>query len=279
MIMMNLTTVHFRGSVSTQAAFDAAAGGLDTWRLLSGQEEAVRLAPANRAEMAAQVIAELAADVGPNGRLGSKDEVRQRCSVSVGTFNEALKIAQARGVVSLRRGPGGGIFAAQQTPLVRLGNQMIAMDDSEHIVADALRMRNVLDPLVIEDALMYSSAADILVMREEVKAMKEAMADGDVPAFLHGNWRFQARVASISPNSMLRTVFLGLLEILERHAVTLRAPEDKPLPGLLEERFRLYERMADAMEHRDREAAMEIMHIHNNTGIQPAASDRGEASV
>ncbi|RAX46521.1 GntR family transcriptional regulator [Arthrobacter sp. AQ5-06] len=223
--------------------------------------------------MAANLIAELAATAGSDDRLGSKDEVRQRCSVSVGTFNEALKIAQGRGVVTLRRGPGGGIFAARQTPLVRMGNQMLAIDDSEHIVADALRMRNVLDPLVIEDALMYSSAADILVMRNEVKAMKQAMADGDVPAFLHGNWRFQARVASISPSSMLRTVFLGLLEILERHAVTLRPPGDQPLPGLLEERFELYKRMADAMEARDRDAAMQIMHIHN-TGIQPSAPRR-----
>jgi DNA-binding FadR family transcriptional regulator len=265
--------------VNTRAAPDKAVAGGDLWSSLSSQEDAGRLAPANRAELAANVIEELAARVGPDGRLGSKDEVRERCSVSVGTFNEALKIAQARGVVSLRRGPGGGIFAAQQTPLVRLGNQMLAMDDSEHIVADALRMRNVLDPLVIEDALMYSSAADILVMREEVRAMKQAMADGDVPAFLHGNWRFQARVASISPNLMLRTVFLGLLEILERHAVTLRGPEDKPLPGLLEERFELYEGMADAMERRDRDAAMQIMNIHNNTGMQPAASDKRGAPV
>ncbi|MCZ9880222.1 FCD domain-containing protein [Arthrobacter sp. B2a2-09] len=248
------------------------AAAFDVWTSLPSHEESARITPANRAEMAANLIAELAANTGSDDRLGSKEEVRQRCSVSVGTFNEALKIAQARGVVTLRRGPGGGIFAAQQTPLVRLGNQMLAMDESEHIVADALRMRNVLDPLVIEDALMYSSAADVLVMREEVKAMKQAMTDGDVPAFLHGNWRFQARVASISPNSMLRTVFLGLLEILERHAVTLRAPGDEPLPGLLQERFELYEQMADAMETRDRDAAMQIMHIHNNTGVQPAAS-------
>lgn len=262
----------------SQAAPRGEFPAQDLWASAVASDEALRAAPPNRAEMAANLIAELAAAAGPDGRLGSKDEVRQRCSVSVGTFNEALKIAQTRGIVALRRGPGGGIFAAQQTPLVRLGNQMLAMDDSEHIVADALRMRNVLDPLVIEDALMYSSAADVLAMREEVRAMKQAMADGDIPAFLHGNWRFQALVAGISPNSMLRTVFLGLLEILERHAVTLRAPADDPVPGLLEERFALYERMADAMANRDREAAMEIMHIHNNTGIQPAASPKSKVT-
>lgn len=231
----------------------------------------------NRAEQAANLLAALAEKARPDERLGSKDDLRRRCSVSVGTFNEALKIAQARGIVTLRRGPGGGIFAARQTPLVRLGNQILAIEDSESVVAEALRMRNALDPLVIEDALLHSSAADVLAMREEVKAMKQAMADGDLAAFLHRNWRFQARVAGITPNLMLRSVFLSLLEILEQHAVTLYAPGNEPLPEVLQKRFRLYERMADAMETRDRDAAMEIMHEHN-TGIQPAAPRKDDAS-
>lgn len=41
---------------------------------------------------------------------------------------------------------------------------------------------------------------------------EQEVADGDIQAFLHGNWRFHARVASISPNSMLRTDFLGMLK-------------------------------------------------------------------
>lgn len=243
------------------------------WRTRAPQQQSAPTEPANRAVMAANRIEELAAQAGPGERLGSKDDLRQHCSVSVGTFNEALKIAQARGVVSLRRGPGGGIFAAHQAPLVKLGNQMLAIDNSESIVADAQRMRNALDPLVIEDALLHSSAADVLAMRKEVEAMKEAMAANDVPAFLHGNWRFQACIANISPNIVLRSVFLSLLEILEQHAVTLPAPPDHPLPEVLEGRFGLYKGMADAMEARDHGAAMRIMHEHN-TGIQPAAQNR-----
>jgi DNA-binding FadR family transcriptional regulator len=224
----------------------------------------------NRAEQAANLIAELAGSAQPEKRLGSKDDLRRRCSVSVGTFNEALKIAQGRGIVSLRRGPGGGVFAARQSPMVRLGNQILAIEDSESVVAEAQRMRNALDPLVIEDALMHSSAADVLGMREELKAMKQAMADDNVSGFLHGNWRFQARIAGTTPNLVLRSVFLSLLEILEQHAVTLYAPGNEPLPEVLEKRFQLYERMADAMETRNRDAAMQVMHEHN-TGIQPAA--------
>jgi DNA-binding FadR family transcriptional regulator len=257
--------------VSEIGGHEGPAFDREVWKSRQGDSAPAALEPANRAEAAAGLIAELASRAQPEERLGSKEDLRQRCNVSVGTFNEALKIAQTRGVVTLRRGPGGGIFAARQTPLVKLGNRMLAMDDSESIVAEALRMRNALDPLVIDDALMHSSAADVLAMRQETMAMKRAMADNDIPAFLHGNWRFQALVAGVSPNPMLRSVFLSLLEILERHAVTLHSSEPQPLPDLLARRFELYERMADAMETRDRQAAMQIMHEHNTGMVQPAA--------
>lgn len=242
----------------------------ELWRAGDYQQGAATQEPANRAMMAANRLQELAARAGQGERLGSKNELWKLCSVSIGTFNEALKIAQARGYVTLRRGPGGGIFAAQQAPLVKLGNQILAIDDSEHIVADVQRMRNALDPLVLEDALLHSSAADILEMRNELEAMKQAMAVDDIPTFLHGNWRFQACIASISPNVVLRTVFLSLLEVLEQHAVTLPAAPDRPLHDVLKRRYELYEGMADAMEQRDHDAVMQIMHEHN-TGVQPAA--------
>ena len=52
----------------------------------------------------------------PNGsgqRLGTKEELRVLCGVSVGTFNEALRLVQARGVLTVRTGRVGGLFASQ----------------------------------------------------------------------------------------------------------------------------------------------------------------------
>jgi hypothetical protein len=66
-------------------------------------------------------------------------------------------------------------------------------------------------------------------------------------------------------------------EVKAMNAVTLYAPGNEPLPEVLQKRFQLYERMAGAMETRDRDAAMEIMHEHN-TGIQPAAPRKDDAS-
>src|SRR5439155_1243423 len=78
----------------------------------------------SRAEQAAVRVADLAAEARPGTRLGTKEEMRQRCGVSVGTFNDALRLLQTRELITVRPGPGGGLFVADRTPTVRLGNSL-----------------------------------------------------------------------------------------------------------------------------------------------------------
>src|ERR1700755_2280859 len=67
-------------------------------------------ATATRPEQAAERLAGLAAAAEPGARLGTKEELRALCGVSVGTFNEALRLVQARGLVTVRAGPVRGPF-------------------------------------------------------------------------------------------------------------------------------------------------------------------------
>lgn len=224
-----------------------------------------------RPEQAAEQLAKLAMSCQPGERLGTKDDLRVTCGVSVGTFNEALRMVQARGLVSVRSGPGGGLFATEQSPMVRLGNSMLALGDEAASVADAFRLRHALDPLLVEDALEHASAHDIAALRAELDQMKLAAAKGDGNGFVRANWALHARIAEISPSAMLRSFYLNLLEITESHVLAV-VPEDDQLHEYAQNRYEVHAALIDAIASHD-VRALHLLREHNAGGptVGPAA--------
>ncbi|NUR84801.1 MAG: FadR family transcriptional regulator [Nonomuraea sp.] len=219
----------------------------------------------SRAEMAADQIAALAARAEPGARLGTKEELRARCGVSVGTFNETLRLLQARGMVTVRPGPGGGLFAAEQTPMVRLGHSMLALDAQVSDVAEAARIRDALDPLLIEDALWHASPADLAGLRTRVVEMESALRAEDPTAFIRANWGLHAAIAAISPNSLLRSLYTNLLDLIESHTLSVQPDGEVPLMSHVSERYALHAALVEALDRRDRDEAMRLIHLHNTT--------------
>ncbi|MEJ7635497.1 FCD domain-containing protein [Aeromicrobium sp.] len=224
--------------------------------------------PESRAEYAARILQELADHAEPGEHLGTKVALRDRCNVSVGTFNEAVKLAQSRGYVSSRSGPGGGLFATERSPIVRLGNSVLALDGSATSVADAVRMRDALDPLLVDDALWHSSASDLRDLRTCLQEMAVARDAGDPVAFVHANWALHRRIAEVSPNAILRSVYISLLELIQLHTRGVAASDAEPLPDYISARFVLHERLVNAIGARDRDEAQRLIIEHNT-------SDRG----
>jgi DNA-binding FadR family transcriptional regulator len=231
------------------------------WQRAAGRAESTR----PRAEVAADQIADLAAGAKPGTRLGTKEELRTRCGVSVGTFNEALRLLQSRELVTVRPGPGGGLFAAERPLTVRLGKSVLALDADQATVSDAIRIRNVLDPLLIEDALWHASPADFALLREHLAPMAEAAENLDGVAFVHANWQLHAEIAAISPNELLRSIYSTLLTIIESHTLSVLPAEDTVLPDYIAERYQLHADLVDALERHDADAAMRLIASHNTS--------------
>lgn len=215
-----------------------------------------------RPEQAADEIAALAAELEPGARLGTKDELRVRCGVSVGTFNEALRLVQGRGIVRVKSGPGGGLFVDHQSPMVRLGNSMLAVDQDAASVADAIRLRDAIDPLLVEDALKHGSAKDVDAMRLELANMKAAAENRDGTAFIRANWALHARIAEVSPSPILRPLYLNLLDLIESHLLSVQPTDEQPLPEYLQDRYELHAALVDAIATGDVKA-LDIIAEHN----------------
>ncbi|MBM3714417.1 MAG: FadR family transcriptional regulator [Actinobacteria bacterium] len=219
----------------------------------------------SRAERVADDLEALARTVPAGTRLGTKESVRESAGVSVGTMNEALRLAQSRGAVVLRPGPGGGVFAAEPAPRVRLGSTVLSLDGEHADVGEAIRIRNALDPLLVEDALWHASPADIAEMREHVDAMRAATAEGDGKAFLLANWALHARIADASPHPVLRTMYRALLDLIEAHTVSVagQTESDDDLRAYLRARADLHHDLVEALSERDGDRAARLIARHN----------------
>ncbi|MEV5676699.1 FCD domain-containing protein [Streptomyces sp. NPDC052179] len=241
-----------------------------------GRPRADKNATLGRAERAAERVKQLIESVTPGSRLGTKEELRSLCEVSVGTFNEALRLLQARGLVTVKPGPGGGLFSAEQSPMVRLGNSVLALDAGANDVADAVRIRDALDPLLIEDALWHASPADVAGLRRHITAMEHAVGSEDPVAFVHANWRLHAAIAAISPNPLLSSLYSHLLDLIESHTLSVLPTSDQPLGEYIAHRHELHRDLVDALDRRDRDAALRLIHEHNTTlqGAEDSAAPR-----
>lgn len=225
---------------------------------------------ATRPEVAADHLAGLAESGAPGRHLGTKEELRLVSGVSVGTFNEALRLAQNRGAVTVRRGPGGGIFAGRQSALVRLGNSVLTLDAGADAaaVAEAVRLRDALDPLLIEDALAHATDETVGRLRGALDRMRAAVQDEDPTAFVRANWALHACVAEVSPHPIVRSIYLGLLEIIENHTLSVAVLPGSRRPDDLDGRYQVHVELVEAIAARDRSRALEVCHRHN-TSLSP----------
>jgi DNA-binding FadR family transcriptional regulator len=253
------------------SGYDAPALRPQDWHRHGRAGDSRPAARLSRAESAATQLIAIADAADAGDRLGSREELRARCQVSVGTFNEALRIAQSRGVISVRPGPGGGVFAAAQSPMVRLGNSVLALDADETSVAEAVRIRDALDPLLIEDALWYASPADIAEMREILADMASAAGRLDPTGFVHANWSLHARIAAVSPHAMLRSLYVNLLDQIESHTLAVLPASEQPLPDYVAARHVLHAALIDALEQRDHDRALSLITEHNTSNALPGA--------
>lgn len=244
---MGATDDSRNGRSAVPPASGGAREGTEPPALRRGEWE--RPAAASRAEMAAERIAELVACAEPGARLGTKHELRAECGVSVGTFNETLRLLQSRGLVTVRPGPGGGLFAAEQSPMRRLGNSVLALDaqqPDEVCGEEARRIRDALGPLLAEDALWHASPADLAELRCALDELSAAVDTGDAGAFAEADRQFRTRLAAVSPNTLLRSLYATLLPL------AAAVPAADPA-----EQCARHAALLTALEARDRDRALE----------------------
>lgn len=225
----------------------------------------------SRAQEVVAGLTERSLAASEGARLGQKEDLRQEFGVSIGAFNEALKMANDRGVIEVRRGPGGGIFAAKQTAMGRLAGELMTVDVEDPSIAEVFRMRNSLDPLLISDAIDHATMADINDLRAITAQMEDAIDQHDPRAFHHLAMAYQRKLLAVSPNTMLRPVLSTLFDIIENDGVPMSSGSERISQASMKARLTFFERMTTAIESRNLNAAYVVM-VESTVGWRPYLS-------
>jgi DNA-binding GntR family transcriptional regulator len=112
---------------------------------------------------------------------------------------------------------------------------------------------------------------DINELRSITGEMEAAIAKQDLKGFHHLAMDYQRKLLAISPNTMLRPVLSTLFDIIERDAVPVLTGSDRVTPGSMRARLEFFERMTNALESRNLEAAYTVM-VESAVGWRPYLS-------
>lgn len=214
-----------------------------------------------RAEQLAAVLDDRisAGEFAPGELIGTLESLRADTGFAYATVSEAVRLLRDRGVLEIRPGRGGGLFAVETGPVVRMRQTLLSVTENPTAVADAIELREHLEPLIDAAAAKHRSRGDIDDLRALVQAMKSAANEEE---FIRANWALHERIARICPNEMARAVYIGTLGHLT--ATTPRIT-DVDARTYRRKRLQIHVQLVEAIASGDEAAVREVVALHNGT--------------
>ncbi|BDG59818.1 FadR/GntR family transcriptional regulator [Caldinitratiruptor microaerophilus] len=218
-----------------------------------------RRRPLHQSQLLADQLREhIAAAALPEGaRLPSERELMQATGYSRATVREALRLLADQGLVRTRPGPNGGVFVARPGP-DRLAHSLGILLEASHVdLAQLLEARVELESAAARLAAARITDDELRALRESCGRFAAAVERADLDACVEENLEFHVRVVAASHNEVLVLLHDAIRELV-------RVSTRDPVYSLEVQRqvVRAHDRIVDALEARDAEAAARRVRKH-----------------
>ncbi|WP_022887454.1 FadR/GntR family transcriptional regulator [Glaciibacter superstes] len=219
-------------------------------------------APATRAQLLAATIERHVAEnsLGSGDAVGTIEGWRARSGYARATVGEAIRVLVDRGAIEVRPGRGGGIFVAGTGPVVRLRHTLLSVHGETATLADAITIREALEPLIVADATRTRTAAQLRSLRRSLATVSSAMDDHD--SFIRAIWGLHQEIALITPNEMLRAMYLAMMQVIDEHADSARSDRDEGSVEYRLHRYEIHAELVQAIESGDGARVASVVHHH-----------------
>ena len=208
-------------------------------------------------------------------RLPSERDLAAAMQISRATLREAVKVLVDAGVLEVKPGSSGGIFAASDYVPLELLRSKSDLRLGE--VAGVLEARRLLEPRVAQLAAVNATEEDFAELARILDAQKKLVEEDpelkQEDRFLQLDMQFHMRIAKATGNSTILTLMKTLLRRLE--IARDLAIHDSPVavaPWVID----IHERTLAAIRSADHQRIEEVMDEHLS-GVEKAwehATDR-----
>jgi GntR family transcriptional regulator, transcriptional repressor for pyruvate dehydrogenase complex len=173
----------------------------------------------------------IAGHLQPGDSLMSESAMLERFGVSRESLREGLRLLEVQGLISIRRGPGGGPIVGTVDP-AHLGR----ISTLYYHLAGAT-YRELCEAWVVSDGLLAERAARNPDVEARRVAMAPYLADGeggdmDTDEFVEHHSRFHGTVAALGRNRVLELTLQSMGHIVAHHSIVTGDP--RKLRGVIE---------------------------------------------
>lgn len=171
------------------------------------------------------------------------------------TMREALRLLETGGALRIRTGAAGGPVVRRPRPADLSGQMTLQLQFEEATYGDVAATRRMLEPLVAYEAAEHVTPEAIETLREVNQSLLDTFEEPD--EFTEGNRRFHGIIAEYCGNVLLRIFTESMLVIADNRSVGILYPK-RQVEGIVA----AHEKIVDALESGDSEAAADAMRAH-----------------
>jgi DNA-binding FadR family transcriptional regulator len=223
-------------------------------------------------EVAARLEMEILRAGYPVGtRLGLRTELISRFEVSPGVINEALRLLRERELITVKPGPSGGVFTADQPPGVRLGALDLWFQGLTVPPLEVFESRVLLEDLFSNLALQRSTPVHHLEMERALQKMTNSAQDPR--GFFEANVEFHRAIARSTGITVLTGIYDTLVTVLT--GALVRAAWTAGHEQTIDHNLRVHAQILEAIRAKDRkrlETATRLHRIDMTSIAQPEKS-------
>ncbi len=199
----------------------------------------------------------LAGELQPGDRLPTEKELGEQFQVSRQTIRESLRALEHVGLITVRKGSGGGAFikaVAAEIVLQNLANYLYFKDLT---IADLSEMRILLEPYAAQRAAQRATATDLQQLAKLNEQTRRAINRCDLNLVTASEIEFHRLIAGQTGNPILM-LLLNFVETLLEDFKRILQPDQTFMEAVLAS----HESILQAIADRDEKRAAEHMLDH-----------------